>query len=374
MPQGFSFTVLAQSAGGRAGRLVTPHGEAATPVFMPVGTAASVKGLTPEEVSGSGASLILANTYHLMLRPGTEVIRRAGGVGRFMSWDGPVLTDSGGYQVLSLARRRTIDDQGVRFCSHVDGEWVTLTPENAMEIQGALRSDIAMALDECPPAEASAEDHEKAMKRTTAWARRCVAARRLDTQALFGILQGGVDPSLRKRHLEELSGLDLDGFALGGLGIGETPEATAEVIRAVAPILPGDKPRYLMGLGTPRDIIRAVMSGVDMFDCVLPTRNGRNGQAFVLEGRINIRNARHAEDPEPLDPACRCPVCRRFDRRYLHHLFVCREMLGPRLLSLHNLHHYGDLMRTLRRAILDGTLEEAAKELLSRPDKEEAES
>ncbi|MDD5307796.1 MAG: tRNA guanosine(34) transglycosylase Tgt [Deltaproteobacteria bacterium] len=347
----FGLSISAADGEARTGVLRTQRGDVPTPAFMPVGTRAAVKAVDPDEVRTSGASMVLANTYHLMLRPGEELVRRAGGVGRFMGWDGPVLTDSGGYQVYSLGERVRITDEGVVFSSHIDGARVSVTPERVVEIQAALGSTVAMVLDECPSGTAAPEDVARAVRRTTEWARRSLRARRNEGQALFAIIQGGVDPALRLTHLGELAPLGFDGYALGGLSVGEPVPAMYGVVAAVAPCLPADKPRYLMGVGTPDDILEAVSHGIDLFDCVLPTRNARNGQAFVRGGRVNIKQARYAEDPSPLDPSCACPCCRRFERRYLRHLYQSGEILAARLLTVHNLTHYGTLMAKAREAI-----------------------
>jgi len=368
MPEPFTFLLESRDGNARCGSMHTKRGIVHTPAFMPVGTTASVKGLTPQEVLSTGAGMILANTYHLLLRPGVEVIRAAGGVSAFMAWEGPMLTDSGGYQILSLAKRRKITDEGVTFASHLDGSTLKLSPATAVEYQKIFDSDIAMVLDECPPADADALEHEKAVKRTTRWASESLAAHDHEGQALFGIMQGGTDPALRKTSLEDIAALDMDGYALGGLGVGEGSEKMHALLEETVPLMPSDRPRYLMGIGTPSDIIRAVCCGVDMFDCVLPTRNGRNGQAFTMNGRINIRNARWANDAAPIDSECNCSVCSAFERRYIRHLFVSGEMLGPRLVSLHNLHHYGSIMKILRNAIEQKCLEKTAHELLDRMD------
>jgi queuine tRNA-ribosyltransferase len=360
--EGFGFRVLARDGHARRGVLETPHGSIETPVFMPVGTSAAVKALSPEEVAGTGARMVLANTYHLMLRPGADLIGRAGGLHGFMSWPHGVLTDSGGYQVFSLASRRKIDDDGVTFQSHIDGSSHRLTPESAMEIQQNLGADIAMALDECPPGDASADLVRQAMDRTTAWARRALAAHGRASQALFGIVQGGTDHGDRRAHAEELSELGFDGMAIGGLSVGEPPEVMWEVVADLSPRLPAGSPRYLMGVGREIDILKAVASGVDMFDCVLPTRNARNGQAFTSAGRLSIKQARFKEDPRPLDPSCDCYACRTFDRRYLRHLYLQDEILVHRMLTLHNLHHYARLMAGARRAVEEGTFAAYAEE------------
>jgi queuine tRNA-ribosyltransferase len=360
-----SFRISATDGRARTGALETAHGEVPLPAFMPVGTRAAVKAVDPDEVRGSGASILLGNTYHLMLRPGEEVIRRAGGLARFMGWHGPTLTDSGGFQAFSLGERVRISDQGVVFASHLDGTRLALTPERAAEVQAAIGADIAMALDECAPGEAGRDAVARAMARTTAWARRQLVVPRPAGQALFGIVQGGTHEDLRLAHIEELAGLPFDGLALGGLSVGEPVPEMYRVLHAVAHLLPADRPRYLMGVGTPADILEASECGVDMFDCVLPTRNARNGQAFVRGGRINIKQARYAEDALPLDPGCACPCCSRFERRYLRHLFLAGEMLASRLLTLHNLHHFGTLMAGIREAITAGRLADFKRDWLA---------
>ena len=364
MRDGFDFQITAADGQARTGVLSTPHGDIETPVFMPVGTAAAVKSLTPVEIEASGANMILANTYHLMLRPGEELVQRAGGLHDFMSWPGAILTDSGGYQVFSLSERRKIDDDGVTFRSHVDGSRHRLTPERTMEVEQALGADVAMILDECPPGGTSKEVVAKAVRRTSAWARRCLAAHDRPDQALFGIVQGGTFMDLRLDHAAELAGLGFDGLALGGLSVGEPKEEMSEVIAEVTPKLPADRPRYLMGVGTEEDILEGIAAGVDMFDCVLPTRNARNGQVFTSEGRLVIKNAKHREDSRPLDESCTCYTCRTFDRRYLRHLYVVGDILVHRLLSLHNLHHYGRLTAGARAAIAAGELESYRKHVV----------
>ena len=364
MTDGFSFTVRSVDGEARAGAIRTPHGEVPTPAFMPVGTRAAVKAVDPEEVRASGAAILLGNTYHLMLRPGEELIRRAGGLAAFMGWRGPTLTDSGGFQIFSLAARVKIADEGVVFSSHVDGARIELTPERAIAVQAALGSDIAMALDECPPGDAPREVVERAIARTTLWARRQIGAPRAAGQALFGIVQGGTHVDLRLAHLAELAAMPFDGMALGGLSVGEPVPEMYRVLAEVAPAMPASRPRYLMGVGTPADILEAIGHGVDMFDCVLPTRNARNGQAFVRGGRINIKQAQYAEDPGPLEEGCACPCCARFERRYLRHLFLAGEMLVARLLTIHNLHHFGALMRGAREAIAAGRFAELKRSWL----------
>ena len=347
--------IEASDGAARAGRLWTPHGEVETPVFMPVGTQGTIKGLLPEQVRAVGASIILANTYHLALRPGDDLIRDLGGLHRFMHWDGPILTDSGGFQVFSLATLVRITDQGATFRSHIDGAILELSPERAVEIQENLGSDIAMVLDECPPAGASREQLQQAVRRTVVWAERCQRRHQRRDQALFAIVQGGVDLELRRQCAETLKALDFPGYALGGFSVGETAEQMHAALPECASFLPADKPRYLMGVGRPQDLLVGIAAGIDMFDCVLPTRNGRNAQAFTSQGVLRLRNACHRRDPTPLDPTCACYCCRHFSRAYLHHLFAAEEMLGPILLSLHNLAFYLRLMRQAREAILNGT-------------------
>jgi queuine tRNA-ribosyltransferase len=320
---------------------------------MPVGTQASVKSQTPDEVEATGARLILANTYHLMLRPSAELIAALGGAHRFMAWPHGLLTDSGGYQVFSLAELRKLDDDGAVFRSHLDGSEQVLSPERAMAVQALLGSDIAMVLDECPPAGASRADLERALRRTTAWAERCQRAPRPPRQARFGIVQGGVDVQLRLSHLAEIAAMDFEGVALGGFSVGEPIQSMYDALGLVAPAMPRARPRYLMGVGKPVDLLRAVGVGLDMFDCVLPTRNARNGQALTWGGRVNLRQARHKSDARPLDARCECPVCARYSRAYLRHLFHAGEMLGPRLITQHNLSFYAALMRAARHAILE---------------------
>jgi queuine tRNA-ribosyltransferase len=356
---GLGFEVLARDSAARRGRLSTAHGSVKTPAFMAVGTAATVKGLTPEEVAASGTEILLGNTYHLMLRPGAERVGRLGGLHAFMSWPGPILTDSGGYQVMSLSDLRKITEAGVTFKSHIDGSRHELTPERAVEIQHLLDADIAMVLDECTPFPADADTAAESMRRSMRWAARCHEA--FETRpgyGLFGIVQGGVYPELRRESAGALVAIGFDGYAIGGLAVGEGPEIMIRMIEATIPALPGDRPRYLMGVGKPADIVGAVARGIDMFDCVLPTRSGRTGQAFTRRGSLNLRNARHQEDPRPLDADCGCATCRSHPRAYLHHLFRAQEMLGPVLLTRHNLYDYQDLMAALRGAIEAGKLTE----------------
>jgi queuine tRNA-ribosyltransferase len=351
-----AFQVIARDGEARAGVLETAHGTVETPVFMPVGTQASVKALSCADLETLGARIILGNTYHLALRPGPALIAALGDLHGFMAWPRAILTDSGGYQIFSLRGRRTIDDDGVTFQSHLDGSLQRFTPEGTMAIQAALGSDIAMALDECPPSDAPAAEVRAAMERTTRWARRCAAAPGAPGQLRFGIIQGGVDPALRLGHLEELAPLPFDGLALGGLGVGEPPPVMHELLAAVAPRLPAARPRYLMGVGTPVDLLAGIAAGIDMFDCVMPTRNARNGQLFIRQGRLNIANAVHREDRRPVEEGCPCEGCRRYSRAYLAHLFRAKELLYYRLATLHNLQHYLDLVRGAREAIVAGRL------------------
>jgi queuine tRNA-ribosyltransferase len=362
------FTRLAQDrdTAARRGRLSTPHGEIDTPAFMPVGTQGAVRGMLPDELRDLGAQILLANTYHLSLRPGAEVVARAGGIQRFMGWHGPVLTDSGGYQVFSLAQLRTVTEEGVRFRSHLDGAEHLLTPESAVSIQERLGSDIAMVLDECPPYPAARESVAAAVARTLRWSQRCRDRARSNLQTLFGIVQGGVHLDLREESLEATAGLGFEGVAIGGISVGEPRKLQRQVVRHVAPRLPADRPRYLMGVGFPDDILDAIAVGIDLFDCVVPTRHGRTGSVFTRDGLLNIRNAAHTEDFSPLDPDCPCPACARFTRAYVRHLVLAKEMVGVRLCTLHNLHFYLDLLARARRAIEAGRFGVFRKEFLER--------
>ena len=362
---GFGFEVLARDGAARRGRLLTAHGPVDTPAFMPVGTAATVKAQTPEMVAATGARMVLANTYHLMLRPGAERIARLGGLHRFMRWPGPILTDSGGYQVMSLDALRTISEKGVVFASHLDGTRHELTPERAVEIQDLLDATVTMQLDWCVRLPAERPVVERAMALSLAWAERSKAAfRPRPGYALFGIVQGGVDAALRRRSAEGLVAIGLDGYALGGLAVGEPQAEMFRTLEATVPFLPEDRPRYLMGVGKPADIVGAVLRGIDLFDCVLPTRSGRTGQAFTRRGPVNLKNARHADDPRPLDEESDCPAARDYSRAYLHHLVKSGEILGAVLLTWNNLWYYQDLMRRLRRAIEAGRLAEEAAAIL----------
>ena len=320
---------------------------------MPVGTLATVKGLTPDQLRDVGVQMLLGNTYHLELRPGAEIVADLGGLHAFMGWSGPILTDSGGFQVFSLARLMQIDDRQVVFRSHIDGNLFELSPEEAVRIQELLGADCIMCLDECPPHDVPAERLREAVDRTTLWAARCREVQRRDDQALFGIVQGGTDRELRERSAEGLLPLDFPGYAVGGLSVGEESEAMYRTLDWTVPLLPADRPRYLMGVGRPIDLVEGVLRGIDLFDCVMPTRNGRNAMAFTSTGSLRLRNARFQRDDQPLDADCRCPACRQFSRGYLRHLFVTGEMLGPILLSLHNIAYYQKLLADLRTAIRD---------------------
>jgi queuine tRNA-ribosyltransferase len=359
-----SFSVLAKQGRARAGLLRTPHGDVPTPVFMPVGTAAAVKALVRRDLEDVGARIVLANTYHLMLRPGEDLIAELGGLHGFTGWSRPFLTDSGGYQVFSLAGLRHLSEEGVRFQSHIDGSSHLLTPERSVEVQMKLGADVVMAFDECPPFPAPREAVDEATARTTRWAERSRQAHRRGDQWLFGIVQGGVHADLRERSARELLALDFPGYAVGGLSVGEPMAERSLVLDGLDPILPADRPRYLMGVGTPEDIFESVARGIDMFDCVLPTRNGRNGQLFTSQGRLSIRNARYRRDPLPPDPACGCYTCRNFSRAYLRHLHMAGEITAATLLTLHNLAFYLDTLRLIRENIFLGRFEEYRRETL----------
>jgi len=354
----FHLDAVDERTSARAGRWVTPHGTVETPAFMPVGTLAAVKGLTPDQLRAAGAQMVLANTYHLALRPGADVVAELGGLHGFMGWDGPILTDSGGFQVFSLAKLAQLDDEQVVFRSHIDGSLLELSPERAVEIQQQLGADCIMCLDECPPSDAAPEKIKAAVDRTTRWATRCRDAQTRDDQALFGIVQGGTDLSLRERSAEGLLPLDFAGYAVGGLSVGEPPPEMYRILDGTVPMLPTDRPRYLMGVGTPTDLLEAVSRGIDLFDCVMPTRNGRNATAFTSGGVVRLRNKKHQRESAPLDPECDCYVCKQFSLGYLRHLFIAREMLGPILISLHNIAYYQRLLRDLRKAIQSQTVTE----------------
>ena len=358
------FAVLAEDGAARRGRIETARGAINTPAFMPVSTAATVKGMTPEAVAETGAEIVLANAYHLMLRPGAERVARLGGLHRFMNWPGPILTDSGGYQVMSLAPLREIDEAGVTFRSHLDGSVHELTPERCIEIQRLFGVEIAMVLDECTAFPATQEVAAASMRLSLRWAERAKAAYRPAAgQGLFGIVQGGVYAELRTEAAAALAAIGFEGYAIGGLAVGEGADALRETVAYTAPLLPAARPRYLMGVGQPEDIVDAVLSGIDLFDCVLPTRSGRTGQAITRRGAVNLRNARHADDARPLDESCACPVCGNYGRAYLHHLVKAKEILGSVLLTTHNLHIYQALMAGLREAITAGTARAFAAEL-----------
>jgi queuine tRNA-ribosyltransferase len=350
------FELLHTDGAARAGRLHLAHGVVHTPAFMAVGTQATVKGLTPQQLEDAGVQVVLGNTYHLALRPGDELIAELGGLHRFMGWPRPILTDSGGYQVYSLAANLRINDEGAVFRSHIDGALLELTPERAVRIQENLGSDIAMCLDECPPTDAPSEKLRDAVRRTLLWAGRCREAHRRADQLQFAIVQGGLDIALRTTCAQALIALDFPGYALGGFSVGETMEQMLAVLEPAAAVLPAEKPRYLMGVGRPQDLLHAVARGIDLFDCVLPTRNGRNAQAFTMQGLVRMRNACHKRDPAPLESECPCYTCGTYSRAYLHHLFLADEMLGPTLLSLHNVAFYSRLLAEARRAIAEGRL------------------
>jgi queuine tRNA-ribosyltransferase len=350
------FELKKRDGRARRGRLTTAHGTIETPAFMPVGTAATVKAMTPEDVRATGAEILLCNTYHLMLRPGAERVAKLGGLHKFMNWPGPILTDSGGYQVMSLAELRKLNEEGVTFQSHLDGSRHLLTPERSIEIQHLLDATITMCFDECTPFPATEEQAASSMRLSMRWARRSKDAfKPRPGYGLFGIVQGGVHPALRAESAKALIDIGFDGYAVGGLAVGEGTELMLSTLEATEPLLPVDRPRYLMGVGKPLDLVAAVARGIDMFDCVLPTRSGRTAQAFTRSGTLNLRNARHAEDPAPLDATCRCPACRSYSRAYLHHLTKANEILGAMLLTRHNLTYYQDLMAEMRSAIETGS-------------------
>ena len=356
MPDPFSFRLIATDGAARTGEISTAHGVVRTPAFMPVATQAAIKGVHHDDVRASGADILLGNTYHLMLRPGAERVAALGGLHAFMNWPLPILTDSGGYQVMSLSALRKVAEAGVTFRSHLDGAMVELTPERAIEVQILLGSDIAMQLDECIGLPAEKPDIERAMQLSLRWAERCKRTfeKAAPGRALFGIVQGGDDVALRIESARALAGIGFHGYAIGGLAVGEPQDVMLKIVGATTPALPADHPRYLMGVGTPDDLLEAVARGIDMFDCVMPTRNGRHGLAFTRFGPINIKNAQHADDPRPLDAESRCPAARDFSRAYLHHLFKAGESLGGTLLSIVNLFYYQDLMAGARTAIADG--------------------
>jgi queuine tRNA-ribosyltransferase len=360
MSQPFSFSVRARDGTARCGEIATPHGIVRTPAFMPVGTQATVKGMYPGEVRATGADILLGNTYHLMLRPGAERIATLGGLHRFMNWPLPILTDSGGFQVMSLATLRKVEDKGVTFRSHLDGTLYELTPERSVEIQLLLGADIVMQLDECVKLPAGRAELERSVTLSRAWAERCKRAFQSAPagHALFGIVQGGDDSALRRKSASALTDIGFDGYAIGGLAVGEPQDVMLRMIEEAEPILAAERPRYLMGVGTPDDLLQSVARGIDMFDCVLPTRNGRHGLAFSRFGPINLKNARHADDPRPLDEASACPAARDYSRAYLHHLVKANEMLGAMLLTSINLSYYQELMAGMRAAIAQGRFDD----------------
>lgn len=349
----------------RRGRIKLSHGTIETPVFMPVGTRGTVKSMTSDELVGLGAEIILGNTYHLHLRPGEELIQSAGGLHKFINWQKPILTDSGGYQVFSLADSRKISEEGVKFQSHIDGSYHMLGPESAIQIQQALGSDIMMAFDECPAADKPRDYVARSMDLTTRWAERCINARTSETQALFGIVQGGIFEDLRVRHAQTLTEMPFDGYAIGGLSVGEATEDMYRITELTTPHLPENSPRYLMGVGTPHNLIENVARGIDMFDCVMPTRHARNGYLFTRKGRVIIKQARYQHDFGPLDEDCTCYTCRNYSRSYLRHLYISKEILSMRLNTIHNLHFYLQLMSDMRKAIEDGSFSEFRKSYLS---------
>lgn len=356
-----------KQTGARLGRLHTPHGVIETPIFMPVGTRATVKAMTPEELKDIGSQIILSNTYHLYMRPGHDLIERAGGLHKFMNWDKPILTDSGGFQVFSLGPLRKIKEEGVEFRSHLDGSKHFLSPEKATEIQNALGSDIIMAFDECAPYPADRQYVKNSLERTTRWLERCKAAHKYpERQALFGIVQGGMYKDLREQSAREITAIDLPGYAIGGLSVGEPKEMMYEVLDYTVPLLPEDKPRYLMGVGSPDDLLEGVLRGIDMFDCVLPTRIARNGTAMTSQGKVVVRNASYAEDFSSLDPECDCYTCRNYTKAYLRHLIKCNEILGARLLTIHNLHFLLKLMENVREAIREDRLLDYKKDFFEK--------
>jgi len=358
MTDTFKFDLLGTDGKARRGRVHTAHGAINTPAFMPVGTAATVKAMMPESVAETGAEILLGNTYHLMLRPGAERIEKLGGLHKFMNWDKPILTDSGGFQVMSLAQLRKITEEGVRFRSHIDGAYYDLTPESSTEIQRQLDADITMCFDECPALPAPKERVNEAMQLSMRWAQRsrdAFVAR--PGYGQFGIVQGGTEQDLREESVEKLSTIGFEGYAIGGLAVGEGQELMFQTLDFTTPVMPTDKPRYLMGVGKPDDLVGAVARGVDMFDCVLPSRSGRTAEAWTRRGSVNLRNARHKDDPRPLDENCTCPCCKSYSRAYLYHLTKTKEILGLMLLTWHNLHYYQELMAGMRKAIEEGTFD-----------------
>lgn len=364
----FSYNLTAQCSQtkARAGVFLTPHGIVETPKFMPVGTVGTVKGITPAQLQEANAQMILGNTYHLHIQPGEEIVSKAGGLHNFVNWHNPILTDSGGFQVFSLADLRQISDEGVKFRSPKDGRIINMTPENSIRIQNALGADVIMAFDECPPATATKEEVFKAVNRTTQWLERCINAHnKPDTQALFGIVQGGIYPDLRTKSAQDLIKFDLPGYAIGGVSVGEKPELIHQIVQWTTPLLPTHKPRYLMGVGSYKEMVIAIASGIDLFDCVIPTRLGRHGAALVQGERINLKNAQYKEDFTPLDPECGCYTCKNFSRAYLNHLIRAKEMLGYILLSLHNIYELINFTHKIREAIIEDKFKEKFGHYLS---------
>ena len=361
----FSFQLLKEGEGGRLGQITTPHGSFPTPAFMPVGSQGSVKALAPTDLQEVGTAILLCNAYHLYLRPGTEIVRKVGGLHRFMGWEGPILTDSGGFQIVSMSALQKVEPEGVQFRSHLDGSLHFITPEKAVQIQEELGADIMMTLDNPPPYPASPDEVKAAVALTSQWAQRSREARCGDGGALFGIIQGGGYPELRRQSTYELMEMGFDGYAIGGLSLGEEKKVTFEMTQTVTALLPTDSPRYLMGMGTPADIIAAVNTGVDLFDCVLPTRCARTGLLFTSSGTLNIKHARYSSDTTPPDPDCGCYTCRNFSRAYLRHLFLARELLAYRLNAMHNLFYYHSLMRKIRQALSEGTMGKFIRECVS---------
>jgi queuine tRNA-ribosyltransferase len=358
----FELTARDPGSAARLGKITTPHGEIRTPAFMPVGTQGTVKGVLPETVRSLGADIILGNTYHLYMRPGHQLIKTLGGLHKFMNWNGPILTDSGGFQVYSLGALRKIDDEGALFQSHIDGSKHFLSPEKAIEIQEALGSDIMMCLDECIAYPADRKKAEEALARTAKWAKRCRSAQTNGDQALFGIVQGGFFPDLRRQGVEDMAGIGFDGYAIGGVSVGEPKDVMMETLAFTAPLLPADAPRYLMGVGTPEDIVEGVFNGIDMFDCVMPTRTARNGLLFTNTGKVVIRNARYREDSSPIETGCDCYTCQNYSRAYLRHLYVAGEILAMVLNTIHNLRYYLRLMERIRAAVRNGKYSEFRRE------------
>jgi len=356
----FSFTVIKEDlrSSARVGKIETLHGKINTPAFMPVGTKGTVKSLTPEDLKSLGAEIVLCNTYHLYLRPGHSLVEKFGGLHNFIHWDRPLLTDSGGFQIYSMSSLRKIKEEGVCFQSHIDGSYHTLSPETAIEIQEALGADIIMCLDECVPYPASYDYTQESTSLTTRWAERCIKAHKKEGQALFGIIQGGMFPTLRKQSAKEIASLGFPGYAIGGLSVGETKNALHEIVDTTLPLIPVDKPRYLMGIGTPQDILECVLKGADLFDCVVPTRHARNGMLFTSFGSLVIKNSKYADDPLPIDPDCNCYTCQNYSRAYLRHLFMSKELLSPRLNTIHNLYYYLTLLKEIRTAIRNNQLED----------------